>query len=196
MLTVGLTGDVGAGKSTLCRVFAAMGAKILDADSVARDMWRCGDVQRQAEARWGAGFFKGEWKNVLSKIADKIFSSEEEYKFASSLLHSATMNELKTLAESSASDLTIVEIPLLYECGVPGWIDGVIYAAAPLEKRVERNASRNWNKSEILRREAKLMPREEKIRRADWFLENTGTADEWEAKARELCGILLIKSKA
>lgn len=196
MLTVGLTGDVGAGKSTLCRVFSAMGANVLDADTVARDMWCRRDVQKEAELRWGGDFFKGEWKQVLAKIANKIFSSEEEYKFASSLLHSATMSELKNMAALSSADLTIVEIPLLYEYGIPDWIDEVIYVAAPLEKRVERNAARNWNQSEILRREAKLMPREEKIRRANWFVENTGTAVEWEAKARELCGTLLAKAKA
>jgi dephospho-CoA kinase len=39
MLTIGLTGDVGAGKSTLCRVWSGMGATVLDADTVARDMW-------------------------------------------------------------------------------------------------------------------------------------------------------------
>ena len=79
MLTLGLTGDVGAGKSTLCSVWRSMGISVFDADTVAREMWRSEDVQKKACFRWGDDFFDGEWKSVLKKIADKIFNSKEEY---------------------------------------------------------------------------------------------------------------------
>ena len=190
MLILGLTGDVGAGKSTICRVWKSMGASVFDADSVARDMWKSEEVQKKACARWGDDFFSGEWRCVLKKIADKIFGSEEEYSFASSLLHKATIKELKNLA-ANAGGLVILEIPLLYECGEESMFDGVIYASASLEKRAERNVSRGWNKSEIMRRENRLMDRAEKIRRSDWVLENDGTADEWEEKAVKLGKIFL-----
>ena len=62
MLTVGLTGDVGAGKSTLARVWEEMGATVIDADRVARDMWKDPDVQRKAAERWGSDFFGGDQK--------------------------------------------------------------------------------------------------------------------------------------
>ncbi len=196
MLIIGLTGDVGAGKSTLCRLWRKMGAEVFDADTLAREMWKKEEVQSKAKERWGKDFFSGEWKMVLAKIADKIFPSKEEYNFAASLLHSAAIAELKELVCKSKSPWVVVEIPLLYECGVPEWFDGVVYVSAPLEKRIERNSVRNWNKEEILRRESHLLPRDEKIRRANWVLENTGTADVWEAKGAELGKFFLQKSKA
>ena len=71
MPTVGLTGDVGAGKSTLCKEWAAMGAHIIDADSVARALWDDPGIRREAEKRWGAGFFDAPHKELWAKIAAK-----------------------------------------------------------------------------------------------------------------------------
>ena len=195
MLTVGLTGDVGAGKSTLSRVWEEMGATIIDADRVARDMWIFPDVQKKAAERWGSDFFEGDQKSVFAKIAAKIFSEEEEYEFVSDLLHPATIAAIEKFVKD-AEGLVVVEIPLLFECGRPEWMDLVVFVSATPEKRVERNASRGWDAAEIKRRESRLMPRDEKIRRSDWVLENSGTKEEWEAKARELGNIFLEKERS
>lgn len=185
MLIIGLTGDVGAGKSTLSREWKKMGATVYDADTVARSMWKLPEIRKLAEERWGKGFFKGKSSVVFSKIANKIFNDDEEYKFVSELLHKRTMVELKRLIKNSEG-LVVVEIPLLYECESADWFDGIVYVSASIENRVKRNAARNWNEEEVLRRESKLLSRKEKISRADWVLENTGTLKEWKKKAREL----------
>ena len=186
MSIIGLTGDVGAGKSTLCSVWREMGARVIDADTVARSMWDRADVRAEAEKRWGAGFFdEPDHKTLWAKIAAKIFNDAEEYKFASALIHRRTGEELKKLAHESKG-WTIVEIPLLYEGGHDSWLDYVVYAAAPFDKRVARNAKRNWNAEEVSRREAKLLPGEEKMAKADFVLVNDGTEDEWKQKARRL----------
>jgi len=185
LLTVGLTGDVGAGKSTLSRVWEEMGATVIDADRVARDMWKLPDVRKKASERWGSDFFEGDQKSVFAKIAAKIFSEEEEYEFVSDLLHPATIAAIEEIV-MNAEGWVVVEIPLLFECGRPQWMDFVVFASASEEKRVERNASRGWNSGEIKRREARLMSRDEKIRMSDWVLENSGSKEEWEAKAMEL----------
>ena len=194
MLTVGLTGDVGAGKSTLSKVWEDMGAAVIDADRVARDMWQLPDVQKRASERWGSDFFEDDQKSVFAKIAEKIFSDEREYEFVSDLLHPATIAAIEEIVKN-ADGWVVVEIPLLFECGRPKWMDFVVFASASAEKRVERNASRGWDAAEIKRRESRLMPRDEKIRRSDWVLENSGTKEEWEAKARELGNIFLEKER-
>ena len=195
MLTVGLTGDVGAGKSTLSKVWEEMGAAVIDADRVARDMWQLPDVQKRASERWGSDFFEDDQKSVFAKIAEKIFSDEREYEFVSDLLHPATIAAIEEIVKN-ADGWVVVEIPLLFECGRPKWMDFVVFASASAEKRVERNASRGWDAAEIKRRESRLMPRDEKIRMSDWVLENSGTKEEWEAKARELGNIFLEKERS
>ena len=195
MLTVGLTGDVGAGKSTLSKVWEEMGAAVIDADRVARDMWQLPDVQKRASERWGSDFFEDDQKSVFAKIAEKIFSDEREYEFVSDLLHPATIAAIEEIVKN-ADGWVVVEIPLLFECGRPKWLDFVVFASASAKKRVERNASRGWDAAEIKRRESRLMPRDEKIKRSDWVLENSGTKEEWEAKARELGNIFLEKERS
>lgn len=194
MLTVGLTGDVCAGKSTLSKVWEEMGAMVIDADRVARDMWKLPDVQKKAAERWGSDFFEGDQKSVFAKIAAKIFFEEEEYEFVSDLLHPATIAAIEDIVRN-AEGWVVVEIPLLFECGRPEWMDFVVFVSASEKKRVERNASRGWNSNEIKRREARLMSRDEKIRMSDWVLENSGSKEEWEVKAMELGKIFLEKER-
>ena len=182
---IGLTGDVGAGKSTLCREWASLGAHIIDSDSAARALWDDPEIRREAEARWGKGFFDLPHKELWAKIAEKIFNDDDEYRFASRLLHGRTIEEIKKEA-SEFGGTVIVEIPLLYEGGHDEWLDAVIYAAAPFEKRVERNRTRNWDAAEVSRREKRLLPSEEKMKRADYVLINDGTEEEWRQKARDL----------
>lgn len=185
MSIIGLTGDVGAGKSTLCKEWAAMGACIIDADTVARSLWDDPEIQRKAEERWGAGFFNAPHKELWAKIAAKIFTDEEEYAFSSKLLHAKTIEKIKEIAEK-AGGWVVAEIPLLYEGGYDSWLKHIVYATAPFAKRVERNATRNWNANEVSRRECRLLPSEQKIAKAEFVLVNDGTLDEWRAKAREL----------
>ena len=195
MLTVGLTGDVGAGKSTLAKVWKEMGASVIDADSVARDMWKLPDVQRKAAERWGKNFFDGDRAAIFGRIAAKIFSDENEYGFVSDLLHPATVAAIEETVRKSEG-WVVVEIPLLFEFGRPKWMDCVVYASASAEKRTERNASRGWDENQIKRREARLMSRDEKIRMSDWVLENSGSKEEWESKARELGMIFIEKERS
>ena len=186
MLTIGLTGDVGAGKSTLCKTWREMGAEIIDSDTIARDMWLLPAVQKKAEKRWGKNFFDSDVKEVYARIADKIFSDNAEYEFAGKLLCAPTMKEIeKRLKKIPENGWAVVEIPLLYEHGSEKMFDMVVYAAATLKKRTERNTARSWTRGELKRRQAKLMPRKEKMERADLLLRNSGTEEEWRAKAEK-----------
>jgi len=162
-----------------------MGATVFNADEIARDMWKLPEVQKKAETRWGAGFFNGNWNTVLARIAEKIFQSDDEYKFASDLIHIPTIEKLRLGVERSTG-WVVVEIPLLYECGRPDWIDKVVYVSASHEKRAERNKTRGWDEKEIDRRGNRLIPSSEKIKRADWIIENTGTLEDLEKRAAEL----------
>lgn len=190
ILTIGLTGDVGAGKSTLSRVWREMGALIVDADEVAKRQWDVPEVRCMAEERWGAGFFVHDKREMYSKIAAKIFSDAEEYKFAAKIIHEAVYEEILRVVAANDGWL-VLEIPLLFESGHYDWLDYVVYVASARGKRVERNACRGWDEREMARREAWFMSRDEKISRSDFVLENDGTIEEWETKGRALGRLFL-----
>ena len=192
ILTVGLTGDVGAGKSALASLWREMGAKVIDADEIAKRQWSDLKVRRKVESRWGSAFFKGDLKNVYAKIAAKIFSDAAEYKFATKIIHEATFKEIQNILAESCR-WVVLEIPLFFESGHYDWLDYVVYAAAPREKRIEWNSVRGWDESEMSRRENWFMPRDEKISRSSFVLENNGTMEEWKEKGRALGRFFLKK---
>lgn len=167
-----------------------MGALTVDADEVAKRQWDEPEVRRAAEERWGAGFFAGDKREMYARIAAKIFNDAEEYKFAAKIIHKAVYKELLRVVAANDGWL-VLEIPLLFESGHYEWLDCVVYAAAPREKRVARNARRGWDENEMARREAWFMSRDEKMSRSDFVLENNGTVEEWEAKGRELGRLFL-----
>lgn len=171
-----------------------MGALVVDADAVAKKQWDDPDVRCRAAVRWGADFFIGDKKDIYTKIAARIFGNEAEYKFATELIHEATFKEIKRIIAQS-SGWVALEIPLLFESGHYQWLDYIVYASATYEKRVERNRSRGWDEKEMTRRENWFMPREEKISRSDFVLENDGTIEEWEGKGRLLGQFFLEQIK-
>ncbi len=186
MYTIGLTGDVGAGKSTLCKCWRKMGAEIIDADAIARSLWLQPSVREKAEKRWGYSFFDADEKTLFANIADKIFSDDREYDFAEKLLRTPTMREIKKrLKQAAENRWAVVEIPLLYEGGYEDMFDIIVYAAATLKKRAERNTIRKWTEKELKRRQSKLFPRKEKMQKADIVLRNSGTAEQWSEKAEK-----------
>ena len=176
MLALGVTGDVGAGKSTLTRFWKEMGASVLDADEIVRSLWKRPDVIGKAVSRWGRGVADNGGNILRGEIAARAFSCAEDYAWLCGLLHPLVRIEMERIS-ASLEGWVVAEIPLLFEGGVPQWIDATVYLAAPEEKRRERNSSRGWTAGEIIRRESFLLPSEEKKRRADVVLENAGTLE-------------------
>lgn len=189
---MGLTGDVGAGKSVLAALWREMGAQVVDADELAKRQWDDPAVRLEAERRWGKDFLSGGKKDVHARIAAKIFNDEAEYLFATKVIHEATRKKIAAILEAG-SGWIVLEIPLLFESGLYDSLDYIVYATAARGKRLLQNSSRGWDDGELARRERWFMPREEKIRRADFVLENDGTVDQWREKGREL-GRFFLKS--
>ena len=177
MLVVGLTGDVGAGKSSAARIWKGLGAMVIDADRVAKDLWEDPEIRTRAVGRWGRGILDSSGRLLPSQVAGIVFENRDEYRWLCDLLHPGTRAEMERRAES-AGGWIIAEIPLLFENGVPWWVDMTVYVTAPLERRIDRNAHRDWDEAEIRRRESWFMPTEEKVTLADRVIENAGSLDD------------------
>jgi len=197
MVAVGLTGDVGAGKSTLCSVWREMGAFVIDSDAIAREMWFVPSVQKKVRKHWGESFLDGEAKDIYSRIADKIFTDDKEYQFMCKTIYPAVEKEIKRQIKKAAKKYSwvVTEVPLLFECGYEDMFDVTVYAAASLEKRAARNAVRNLDKTELKRRQAKFMPRRERMAKADFVLRNSGTEEQWRNKAVKFAKKILKMQK-
>jgi dephospho-CoA kinase len=154
-----------------------MGASVLDADEIVRNLWKRPDIIDEAVSRWGRGVADNSGNILSAEIAARAFSSPEDYAWLCGLLHPLVRIEMERIS-ASLEGWVVAEIPLLFEGGVPEWMDATVYLAAPEEKRRDRNSARGWDGKEILRRESFLLPPDEKKRRADIVLENTGTIED------------------
>ena len=182
MLVSAVTGDVGAGKSTLTAFWRERGASVIDADEIVRVLWTRPEIITAAGFRWGEGIFDGKGAVLPSRVAARAFADEKEYRWLCDLLHPLVRIEMERRA-ASLDGWIVAEIPLLFESGPPWWVDVSVYVTAPEEFRSLRNSVRGWNESEIPRRESFLLPSDEKRRRASLIMENSGTLDEFRALA-------------
>ncbi|MCR4443369.1 MAG: dephospho-CoA kinase [Peptococcaceae bacterium] len=194
VLVVGLTGGIASGKSMISRCLKELGAEIIDADKLAREI-----VAPNTPAWQEIKEFFGE--DVLDhkgcidrkKLAEIVFNSEEARKKLNSIVHPRVirlvedaLNELKKRKKGSPP-VVVVDAPLLIEAGLTGLVDEVWVVAAPEEIQLERLMKRD----KLTRRDAEKrlrsqMPLAEKLRYADRVIDNSGDADGTLEKVRSL----------
>jgi dephospho-CoA kinase len=186
MLVIGLTGDVGGGKSSVALLWEKEGAHIVDADKIVRELWHEPEIIGAAVARWGSVILDSDGSVRPQAVARLAFSDVREYRWLCDLIHPKVMRRMER-AVFASNRWVVAEIPLLFEVGVPWWVDFVVYVTAPPDERLARlSSARGWGEEELRGREAYLLPREEKIRSSHWVIENDGTPEELRAKAAEL----------
>ena len=181
-----ITGDIGAGKSTIAKLLAQkFQYELLDADRVTAELWTRENVKAIALSRWGNKILDTSGNIIKSKISQLIFTDQEEYKFCNSFLHPLIMSELEKQARNFSR--SVIEIPLLFEVGRPEWVNKVVYVTADFNTRAERcKIQRGWSLEELIRRESFLLPQSVKLSRSDYVINNVGNLSEVIAQANKL----------
>jgi len=178
-LAVAITGGIAAGKSEALEAFARHGAAVLSSDEIVHGIYR-GDaaLQDALRARWGdAVFAHGEVDRAA--VGRIVFADPDELAWLESQLHPLVrivserwLEEVRAMDDPPA--IVAVEIPLLYETGGEARFDKVVVITASESVREERRGP-------FADRESRLIPDEEKTRRADFAYVNDGTLEELDA---------------
>jgi len=173
-LAVAVTGGIAAGKSEALAAFARHGAATLSADAVVHDLLAHDDEVRAAvRDRWGID------ADDRAGIGEIVFGDRAELDWLERLLHPKTRAATAAWLETVDAPLAVVEVPLLYETGGETRFDAVVAITAPAEVRAAR-------RGEFGDREARLVPDEEKVRRADYAYVNDGSLDDLDAFVAEV----------
>ena len=183
-LAVAITGAIGAGKSEALAAFARHGAATISSDELVHELYRDPAVRAALRERYGDRVFAGGEVDRRA-VGQIVFTDPAELAWLEQLLHPRTMarseawlDELSSLEEPPA--LAVNEIPLLYETGSEGRFDAVVVVTAPREMREARAGAR------LDEREDRLLPDEEKTRRADFAFVNDGSLDELDRFVRDV----------
>lgn len=163
---VAITGGIAAGKSEALAAFARHGAATLSADDLVHDLLATDDEVREAiRARWGA-----EAVGDRARIGEIVFRDPAELDWLERLLHPKTRAASDAWLRSVDRPIAVIEVPLLYETGGESRFDAVVVITAPPEVRGQRRAG-------LSERESRLIPDEEKLKRADYAFVNDGSLD-------------------
>jgi dephospho-CoA kinase len=189
---VGLTGGLGAGKSTALEALARLGAATLSTDAVVHELYGTDAVRDAVVGRWGADVARG---GVVdrSAVARHAFATPEDRKWLEELLwprvgeRVAAFRE-EALAADPSPRAAVVETPLLFEAGLDGIYDATIAVVADEDVRAERAGSRGHEA--VDERASRQLPQEEKARRATYVVRNDGTVEELETRLSEVLGKL------
>ncbi len=192
MLIVGLTGNIGSGKSSIARLFKEMGAKVLDTDKVARDVVAPGTPGlQQIVQHFGAGILNADGSLDRPKMAQIVFNDPEALKFLNSIVHPAIRAELlKAIADyknNPDAPLMIIEAPLLIETQLYKLMDQVwlvtVNSKTQIQRVIERDAA---TAEQVSSRLAAQMPQEDKIPYAHRIIDNSGTPESTLQQVRQI----------
>ena len=180
-LAVAITGGIGAGKSEALRAFARHGAATLSSDGVVHRLLREDDEVRSAILeRFGAGVLDEDGRLDRRRIGEIVFAERKQLTWLETLLHPRVVREYLGWREQLARRprppaLCVTEVPLLYEAGGEKRFDAVVTITAPRDVRARRSQAAGDE------REQRLLPEEEKVRRADFAYVNSGSLEELDA---------------
>jgi dephospho-CoA kinase len=186
---VGLTGGIASGKSTVARLLAERGVPVVDADALAREVVAPGTPALAAiAARWPSVVRGGALdRKALGAI---VFADPVEREALEAIVHPAIAAEAdRRLAalEAAGASIAVYEAALLVERGLDQGLDALVVVALPAEEQVRRLVARDGiAEAEARARVEAQAPLAEKLRRADYVIDNTGSLEDLRARVDEL----------
>jgi len=184
MLRVGLTGGIGSGKSEVARRLAALGAVVIDADQLAREVVQVGsDGLAEVVAEFGTDVLQADGSLDRAALGRIVFSDEDARRRLEKIIHPRVRTRAAEIESAVAQQaaktgdhpVVVHVIPLLVETGQAGRFDVVIVVDTPEDVQIERlRRTRGMSEEEARARIDAQASREERLRAADIVLDNSG----------------------
>jgi dephospho-CoA kinase len=188
---VGLTGGIASGKSTVAKILQSLGAAIVNADDLAREVVEPGhEAWKEIVAAFGADILQSDQTLDRQKLRTLIFNQPEARKRLESIIHP----RVRALAEERIRDyaaagypVAIYEVPLLFEGNLQEWLRPVILVACDVETQTARLQNRDHlTAADAEKHIAAQMSLKDKRRLADYVIENNGSLEDLERQTRQI----------
>jgi dephospho-CoA kinase len=205
ILRVGLTGGIASGKSTIARMLGALGCRTIDADAIVASLYRPGNRGHEALVRvYGSDILLPNGEVDRPKLATIAFAGAPEAARLNSLIHPLVIDEEARLmkAEEIRAEgekrIVVVEATLLVESGGRARYEKIVVVDVAPDVQLARAVARGLSQEEAVRRIARQMSRDERLRSADYVIDNNGDRQHAQSETRrvyeQLCGDLESKA--
>lgn len=183
MIRVGLTGGIGSGKSTVARMFEELGAYLIDFDLLSREVvYPYTKGWNAIVDRFGHEVLNEDSTLNRKKLGAIVFNDPEKREVLNGIIHPLVFEEadrrLESIKESDPDAIIMEEIPLLIEIGDQDSFDKVVVVSVSEEKQIERLISAGYKPEEAKERIKAQLPIREKIKFADFVIDNNGSIEE------------------
>ncbi len=174
MIKIGLTGNIGSGKTAVCKIFEIAGVPVFYSDIEAKLLYKRDDVKKRLFERFNDSVFDSKNNVDFKKLAGKIFSNKQDLLFINGLIHPLVFEKYqKWLDENKDYPITIHESAILFENNLQNNFDKTIVVSCPQKVRLKRLKQRDKiSESEILKRMKNQLSDEEKENLADYIIKN------------------------
>lgn len=186
---IGIVGQVCAGKGTVAEALRRRGARVLDADRVVHALYGRKDVQEDVKRIFGPQVLDANNDIDRARLADEVFERPERLKALTDLLYprvGLVFREACSAHRRSTDAALVLDAPTLFEAGLEGLCDRILFVAAPRERRVLWSEKRQWPPGEIARRERWLKDEDGKRARCHAVIDNGGSLEDLDRQVGEL----------
>jgi len=198
MLLVGLTGGFGSGKSTVASILGELGAEVVDADVLAREVCSPGsDAMRQIADAFGEEVIDAQGHLDRRRLGEIVFANGSKVKQLNSIVHPHVIAReeqmVAQIADSTPDAIVVLDVPLLIEAERHHCVDFLVVVDARLEQRFAR-LKKKFGDLDRVAMDARIkhqLPLEEKVKLADWIVDNSGTLEETRLQTEDLYARLL-----
>ena len=204
MLRVGLTGGVACGKSTVAKMFADLGARIADADTIAHELYRPGEeVYQELVKRFGPQIVKPDGELDRQKLAAAAFDGGRVEEL-NKIVHPAVIRRqeqwMREIGVKDPYAVAMVEAALIFEAGAKERFDKIIVVTCKPAQKIARFGQRTGMgeadaRADVERRNKAQMPDEEKARRANFVIDNSGSVEETRHQVQRIYTDLKVLAK-
>jgi len=179
-LLIGITGNIGSGKSAYCNFLAANGLKVISADAVANQHLEDPAIKEALIKRYSTAILspsnEDNGKGIINRkiLADIVFGSEKETQYLNSLIHPLVLQDFQRIVEQSNEEALCFEVPLLFEANLQDCFDYIVLISASLETRLMRLEKRGEDRTKAQQRMLHQMTDTEKRFLVNLVIENDG----------------------
>ncbi len=202
MLIVGLTGGIGSGKSSAAGVFVKLGVRLVDSDVLARTVVEPGRAALSGiRKRFGEGVIDGYGTLCREKLRDIVFHDARALADLNAIVHPAVYaemaREIQEYRRNPGDTILMLDIPLLFESGGEKIVDRVVVVWVDGETQIQRLMARDgFSRDVAVNRIENQMDLDEKKRRADLVIDNTGTLEDLDRRVGEVYDTLCKLNRA
>jgi len=201
LLKVGLTGGIASGKTVIGEMLVALGAQLIQADQISHELMQPGQpVYEEVVRKFGSGILNADGTVNRPRLAEAAFGRPGEGTSSrvaelNRIVHPAVIRRqddwMEEIGRRDGQAIAIVEAALILEAGAAKRFDRLIVVTCSEEQRVQRFAARlrvdlETARQEVKRRMAAQLPDEEKIKAADFVVDNSGSLDSTQAQVRQI----------